>query len=501
MIKSIFKSIILLQIMAIILSGQNRGNNLGFQGVAKVSDFSVRALGMGSAFISMNGSIDALAFNPAGLATVKDIQVSLGMSSISRQWTENQVYNANRYFFTLPFYLERLYIPDPVNNGRLDHEVFYEALSDSGYVVALPETGQEPFSDSAADWKKQLQGSGISNLSLALPVTVLDKNVVLGLSYNNCGDFFDFDKNETYLDPHPGYLEYHMPTLVENEADSTIVNWYDFTRQREGSRAEFQGAVAIDLTPVIKLGLSVSWFSGETDDRQSFNKVGYFNLIDQNQFKWSYDTLDIYTKGTSTFRGIHSEIGMQLIYDAFSFGLDLRLPMTIKREWDYNVIQTDSTGVLKNQQKGTDELSIPFSYALGVNFHPISNFIFSMDYDLRKYSEAEWKFADDDTTRRTWVDQNIIRFGIEFSPAKMLDFRLGYRSVPQIFIPDGAAEKDKGPENNSYTLGIGLNFGKFGTLNGAWEYGLLKYSDNYFSNTNYAKEVTTKISLGYIYKF
>lgn len=501
MIKNMNKILTLLLILITLLSAQNRGNNPAFQGFGNVSEFSARALGMGGAFTSMNGTVDALFYNAAGLATIDKFQVSLGMSSTSRKWTENQVYNANRYFVTLPFYMERLYVPDPSTNGMYDRDVFYAGLVDSSYIVNLPKTGDEPYGDDAAEWKKELDASGISNFSLALPLTVMEKNVVVGLSYNNRNDLFDFDKNETYLDPHPGYIEYNMPNIIEDPSDSTIVNWYDFTRQRDGSIAEFQGAVGVDLTDVVKLGLSLNYFFGETDDMMMLNKVGYFNLIDQNLFRWSYDTLDVMTKGTSTFSGMKSELGLQLVFDAFSFGLNLRMPYTVTREWNYKITSVDTNGTFNSSQKGEDEMKVPFSYALGVNFHPNEKFTFSIDYDLRKYSDNEWTLASKDTTHNDWVDQHILRFGIEYSPIEMVDLRAGYRSIPQVFVPDGAAFRDKGPEATAYTLGLGLNFGKFGSLNAAWEYRLLKYSDIYFSNTNYCKEETTNIIIGYVYNF
>jgi len=501
MIKNMNKILILLLVLATFLSAQNRGNNPAYQGFGNVSEFSARALGMGGAFTSMNGTVDALFYNAAGLATIDKMQISIGMNSISRSWTENQVYYSNRYFVTLPFYLERLYVPDPSANGMMDRDVFYAGLEDSSYVVNLPETGNEPYSDDAANWKKELDASGISNFSLALPLNVMDKNVVIGLSYNNRNDLFDYDRNETYLDPHPGYLEYGMPPKVESEEDSTMINWYDFSRERDGSIAEFQGAVGVDLNEIFKVGLSLTYFSGETNDMMAMNKIGWFNLIDANRFRWSYDTLDMMTKGTSTFSGIKPELGFQLTFDVFSFGLNMKLPYTVKREWNYKITSVDTNGTFNNTEKGEDELSVPFSYAIGVNFHPTEKFTFSLDYDLRKYADAEWSLGNSDTTHNKWIDQNILRFGIEYTPVKMLALRAGYRSIPQVFVPDGAAFKNKGPEATSYTFGLGLNFGKFGSLNAAWEYRLLKYADIYFSNKNYCKEVMTNLLVGYTYRF
>lgn len=492
---------ILLVVVISTLQAQNRGNNMAFQGLDNIASFSARTLGMGDAFTSMGGTVDALNFNAAGLATIEKLQISINGGNIAKQWTENQVYNSNRLFVTLPFYLERLYIPDPANNGKLDHEVFYEGLLDSSYNVALPETGNEPFTDEAADWKKKEKASGLTNISMAMPMNIMDKKIVVGASYNNRLNVINYDRNATFLDPHPGYLEYDMPALIETGMDSIVINWSDFSRLRTGSIQEFQGAIAGELSDVVKFGLSMKYFTGETDDMQSLNKVGFFTLYDQNEFSFTYDTLNVMSKGTSTFSGLKTELGLQLVYDAFSFGLNVRMPYTVTREYDYEVSITDTLGTTTSTQKGEDEMKVPMSYAIGVNFHPIEKFTFSIDYDLRKYADTEWTLASKDTTHHEWKDQNILRVGIEYRPFKMLSLRAGYQSMPQVYIPDGAPNKDQGPEAIAYTLGFGLNLGKLGSINGAWRQSSLKYSDIYFSNTNYSKEIVTNILVGYTYNF
>lgn len=501
MLKQINKILIFLLVLAAMLPAQNRGNELSYQGFGNIVDYSARALGMGGAYISMDGHVDVLHYNAAGLATIENIEINLGMTSLNRKWTENQVYNSNRYFNTLPFYLEELYIPDPANNGMYDYDVFFNSLGDSSYVVELPETGDEPYSDDAAEWIKEMDAAGISNLSIAVPFTVMEKNVVVGLAYNNKLDILDYDRNDTYLDPHPGYIEYNMPSIVEDESDSTFIYWSRYGRQRDGNIAEIKGAIGVDLTERLNVGLAMTYMTGETDESLYLNRHGWFKLMDQNAFQWSYDTLDYSEKSTSTFSGFKTEVGFQLKMNVISLGLNLTLPYTVKREWDLDWAMMDTTGSYSGSKSGTDEYKVPFSYGFGINFQPTDKFTFSFDYDLKKYADGEWDLADDDSTYYEWVDQHIMRFGVEYSFNEMVDVRGGYRKIPQVWVPDGYAYEDKGPDATAYTLGLGLNFGKFGSLDAAWEYRKLKYSDIYYSNTNYCKEVTTNILIGYTYRF
>lgn len=495
-IQSMFVMILIFTSSSGFLRAQNRGNNLAFQGFGNITESSASALGMGGAFSSVSGTVDVLNYNAAGLAGIGKLQLSVGGGSVSRQWTENQIYNPNRLFFTLPFYLERLYIPDPVNNGMRDNDVFYDGLMDSLYIVARPDTALEAYSDEAADWKKTEKAAGPTNFSFAYPFKITGKSIVVAASWNKKLDFNDYDRNETYLDPHFGYTEYDMPGPVDG-SDSVQVNWSDFERQRSGSMQEYRGAVAFNLTEIVKIGLSVNYFTGETEDEQTLDRIGWFRLYDENRFAFSYDTLTVSTSGTSVFSGLKTEIGVQLVYDAFSVGLNLKLPYTVTRESDYIVSTVDTASVNTAALKSNEKFKAPVAYTIGVNFRPTEKFMFLMDYDLNLYSNAEWEIANDDTTHRDWVDQKIMKFGVQYTPYEFLSLRAGYRSIPQVFVPDGAPFRDRGPEAQAWTLGAGLNFAEYGMLNIAWEYRLLKYYDQYFSNTNFCKEINHNILISY----
>ena len=497
------QSTILILCMTLVsgfVQAQNRGNNLAFQGFGNISEPNASALGMGGAYSSLSGNVDVMNYNPAGLTGINELQFSVSGGHIVRQWTENQVYNPNRLFVTLPFYLERLYIPDPANNRFRDNDVFYEGLADSLYAVARPDTGLEAYSDEAADWKKTERKTGPTNFSIAYPMTIAGKNIVLAAAWNKKLDFYNYDRNETYLDPHIGYTEYDMPELVDG-TDSVDIVWSDFERQRLGSMQELRGAIALDLTDVVKIGMSVHYFTGETEDTQILDRIGWFRLYDENRFAFSYDTMSVSTSGSSTFSGLKSELGLQLVYDAFSVGLNLKLPYNVTRESDYMTTTIDTASSNTVSVKNTETFRVPFAYTFGVNFRPTEKFMFSLDYDVNRYSKAEWDIANDDSTHRDWVDQMVLKFGLQYSPSEFLSLRAGYRSIPQVFVPDGAAFRDRGPEAQSWTLGAGLDFGQFGMLNAAWEFRQLKYNDQYFSNANYSKELTQNILISYQYRF
>ena len=97
---------------------QHRGDNLSFQGFSQNNNIGVKAIALGSACTSRTGELNSLFYNPAGLALIKNLQISFETNSHSKLWRENQAYRPNRMFWTMAFYLEGLYTPDPKNNER-----------------------------------------------------------------------------------------------------------------------------------------------------------------------------------------------------------------------------------------------------------------------------------------------------------------------------------------------------------------------------------------------
>lgn len=484
-----------------MMTAQNRGNAPGFQGMDDVSIPSARVSAIGGAFTAMNGDVNALYFNPAGLSGISGLQVALNMHSQNRSWRENQEYRPNRRFVTLPFYLEKLYIPDPANNGRWDHEVFFEGLLDTAYIVSLPDTGQEPYSTEAADWKHDVSKSGISDITFAVPLTLGNTNLTFAAGIKPSTPIQDYDRNETWLDPHIAYIEYDMIPQLDG-SDTVRMHWYDFERSRTGTAMNIFAAMSADILPWLSAGAGFEYYSSETEDRLSKHKIGYFDLFYENQFMYSYDTLDIQYDGTSTFSFLKTNVGLLIKRDHLSVGLNVSLPYSINRDFSYEKSVTDTLGTTTRSLSGTESVEIPAGFALGVVLKPAEKFLMTLDWTLTPYSNAEWSWDETlEGEQREWANQKSLRFGMEFTPLTYLTFRGGYRADSQVFIPDGAARIDWGPDRITWSLGAGLNAGRFGTLNASVLFSTLKYYDQYFSNINYVTDESTRWVIGYAYTF
>ncbi len=490
-------SLALAMLLPVLSLAQNRGNALGFQGLDQLNLPSARIASLGGSYTAVSGDVNSLYMNPAGLAGLDKMQLSFTANSSKRTWRENQIYRPNRRFVTMAFYLEGLYVPDPANNGMWDHEVFYEGLLDTLYQVSLPDTGLMAYSKEAADWEYSKGNIGFSDISFALPLTVFNRNLTLAVGVRPQMPILDYDRNTTYLDPHIAYIEYGILPTADG-TDTIRMNWYDFERSRNGSMFSVNAGAAMEVLPWLSAGFNMEYSSGWSDDVQQKTKVGYFDLYDDNQFMFSYDTLNTRYEGSSRFSSLKTNVGLLLSHERVSVGFNLNLPYTINRSFSYMKTVTDTLGFVNSDVSGTESLKAPLGFSLGLAFNPLENFMLSIEIAQTPFNNSVFTFSPDlEEFQRTWANQHTLAFGAEYKPLDYLAIRAGFRSVSQVFVPDGAAIITKGPEQISWSFGLGYTVGKLGTLDISYVMTDLKYYDQYFSNVNYVSETTGRWMLGY----
>lgn len=494
----LFAFVILLGLNCELFS-QHRGDNLSFQGLNEINGTGVKSAAMGGADITNLGDLSSIFSNPAGLAGIKNYKISITANNFEKKWWENQDYRPDRQFVTLPFYLDGLYVPNPENNGKWDYDAFFD---DSTYIVNDPKLGLDPYSEAASVWKKSKSGSILNNVALAIPINIADYSFVLSGAYSQQNNILDYDRNNTYLDPNIGSTAYGpLVTRVTSAGDSVRVNWYDYTRAKNGEIKQITIALSSQITDYLNIGLSTNILSGESDDFYSLNKVGYFDLLGgPNSFKFSYDTLNTTITGASKYSGVNLGIGAIVQLNRINIGIKINTPYNLKKEWNYETtIANPDSSSLKNLS-GTDVLEIPLTYAIGISFKPVDAVRIAFDLEKANYSKAEFNLANPDTTLKSWANQTIIRMGAEYNVYDFITLLVGYKIKSELFIPDGAAIKDKGPNAITYSLGLSLNF-DFGRFDFAYTMRKMHYFDSYFSNTNYNTQTYENMLLGYTFTF
>lgn len=504
-VNKITKTVACLVVLLIGTSfSQHRGDPLAFQGISNSENTAVKAAAMGNAYTSISNDISCFNFNPAALAPIDRISVSVSGSYFNKKWHENQEYRPNRFFISLPFYLEGLYIPGELNydpetgEPRWDNEI----AQDSAYTVNLPELGLDSFSEEATDWMHERQKNVLNTVSIVFPLQFMSRQFVVGAGYRNRYNIIDYDRNDTYLEPHVGYTKYDMPLRIV-EGDTINIDWYRFSRQRTGNLHQGRVALGLQVNKQLNLGLAVNVLNGTTEDKYSLDKYGYFELIDQNVFRFGFDSLDTRISGESAFSSLSLDLGFNYNFERFALGINLTLPHTLTREWEYTRLVADTSGVQQKVSSGTDTFQHPLILNAGLHVRPFDQLIFSFDYNIIQYSKAEFSFDDTatDTTHTPWVDQHILRAGLEYKLTPFLSLMAGYQYTPQSFVPDGAAFNARGPVAESYSAGLSLRLFEFGRLDVAYETQKLEYYDQYISNTNYNVIKHSHLSAGYVHYF
>jgi len=485
---------VIILFVSTIICGQHRGDNLSFQGLNDLNVSGIKTSAMGGVNVAGTSDVNSIFGNPAGLIGLKSFQITLGANSYQKKWWENQDYRPNRQFVTLPFYLDGLYTPNPANNGKWDYYAFF---NDSTYKVSDPSLGKDPYSSDAADWKKDKSKFIFNNIAVAVPIKIFNRDFVVAASYSRY-NILDYDRNQTYLDPHIGFSGYGgLEERVTAAGDTVHVNWFDYSRSRTGSVNQITLAAAADVLDFLKLGFSANIISGESDDFHGLNKIGYFDLIGgANSFKFSYDTLNTYETGTSTYKALNLSFGAVISLERINIGIKLKTPYTFERT--FNLTQNIDGKKVKQSKllSGTDKAKYPLGVSFGLSFMPVDQFRIAFDIENTPYSKTEFELSSPDSTFRKMADQTIIKIGVEYKVLDYLSILGGFRNATEFFIPDGSAVKDGGPNLKSYTFGASLDL-PYGRLDLAYEYKIMKYYDSYFSNTNYVTETFNNFSIGY----
>jgi hypothetical protein len=484
--------------LIVILSGfafsQNRGNNLSFQGLFPDNPLGVKASAMGGAYTAQTGDVSSLFYNPAGLSDIPKIQISVAGNYNTHLWREFQEWRPDRLFVTLPFYLTGLAPLDPKFDGQLDTA----RVRDPNFYIKQPKTGFDPYSKEAADWQKTINKFAINYFAVAVPFSLLEYKFGVAAAYHR-QNILDYDRNNTYLDPYIGYFGYGEIPRV-NGIDTLLFTWNNFYRQRTGYMNNVPVGFGVEIFDKLKIGIgaNISW--GKTTDYQGLVRVGNFTLINNQKFKFSHIIYDVETNGESTYNSTKFNIGLTYSFDRVNVAVNAVLPYTLTRKWNYTTITSDSSASLIKNESGTDKLKIPAVITFGVMLNPVNSVILTFDYEYAPYSKAEFNQSKIDSSFHNLADRNSYKFGAEYKVSKLLSLLAGYQNIPEVFIPDGAANKNRGPAWDAYTFGFSFNL-FFGRIDASFEWKRLKYYDSYYSNANYQLEISNNIILGYSYSF
>lgn len=491
-----------LLLIPIVYFAQGNGDPLRFQGLSSLNIFSAQTLAQGNTSTAQTGDINSLFSNPAGLGDINRIQLSITGKSSHWKQHENQFWTESRLHPLLPALLDGRYVPDPRNNGKTDSELV-ELMSPDDY--AIPLLGYDQFSPEVADWMDNYTSiSPVNNFALAFPLKIMGKTLVLAGGFARGYDIYEYDRNDTYLNPHFG--DRTNPVIIA-APDSMVMNWFKYERMRKGGINALTFGLAFRMTNHIQLGISLWNLNGESDDRLEMDKTGDIIFPSPDTFAFTYDTLTVVQSGNSKYNGCSAKFGILFNYEQFVMAISATGPYTVTRDWDYTIdISEIDTTVITNVD-GQDMAALPVSFAFGAIFKPMKQLNLSIDFGFNPYSHVQFSGTDTsmanihfqlDTTRLNWVDQTTFGIGMKYGITPGISVMAGYRSVPEVFIPNRAAFRHKGPEMNSVSAGISVAL-PVGMFDIAYEYRFLKYYDSWETNLNYVLKTESHIVTSFTY--
>jgi long-subunit fatty acid transport protein len=359
------KKISFLIFFGLLTTGLLAQNFYDFKGVG------ARAAGMAFAFNAVADDATAISWNPAGLTQLKKPELSV---------------------------IQRLQFEEVIFDDQNDNSLSYTLEGNPYYTLDY--------------------------ISVILPVSLGDRNLVLGVAYQNQINF-KFTQNTTF--PYSDHEGSSKGTTTVNSASL---------------------AGGLQLTDFLSFGASFNY---------------YFSLGNQNQ--WNY----IYRHPDHTFYSDHTEVysfsGFNVIGGLFvdlgSFNVPLKLaarvntPLKLKNDFsilmDYHGQYTDNDIYRVITKQGSETFNIPLIIGTGASYRFGDWLTLAMDYDLKPFKDAERnasyrEYNDFNYTppRDEMVDStdllvqsndnlNQFRVGLEyiFHPeAALIPVRVGWKNNP-----------------------------------------------------------------------
>ena len=277
---------------------------------------------------------------------------------------------------------------------------------------------------------------GLNFASVAIPLSLGDRNMVAAVAYQKVTDAYGKYDGEDRMEEQTGGLNSITPSL------------------------------GIQLTSSVFLGASVNILTGK-EEYSSEDKSG-----------WYEDT-----EYTTDMSGTNFTVGGLFDFNQFKFGVVFKSPFSLTienedRQWDY-------------------KFNMPQMLGFGAAFAATENLTIAADYEMRKYSDAEW---EDSETEQTFdpelLDINQFRFGAEYllmTGENILPIRLGFATTP---LPTEDSNGDQVVGAN-ITAGIGIIMGNI-NLDLGIEYNTYSYefdtgNDKYEYADNYLRFIMSGV--------
>ena len=202
-----------------------------------------------------------------------------------------------------------------------------------------------------------------------MPVQFEKFKLVAGLGAIKYADLNYYYQNNNVLSPDI-LSQRPLPTSRPTDDEPLEVNWHQTIRTRTGYIQGYGFSIAGTMEEYnLTVGFSGLFLEGSSDDDE--NEVARANLtFYSNAFRIDSVYNRITKVGTSDFSGKEFTVSSILSSQYVDIGFSFKLPMTIKRKYNWS-ISTDTTGTpALSNVSGEDKLELPLRGTVGVSLKP-----------------------------------------------------------------------------------------------------------------------------------
>ena len=379
----------------------------------------VRAMAMGGAFAGLADDFTAVYWNPAGLAQMRQREINVAFLRNARQ---------NRAVAGFGTPIENSAIAD-VSNTRF------------------------------------------GSLGFVYPVPVYRGSLVLAAGFNRVKDF-------------DWALDYPLVPVVRDAAGAVLGDSlaYDDSFRHEGELAITSVAGAIDVSPSVSVGATLSLIGGEDEWTSEFVSIDTEDFFYESRFTEREVFVDDYgTTWTATLGAMvrtprddpRVRLGVTM-----STGSSHKVSYTWRAppQPHFSSVESDNGELVETpseELKSSYRIALPLSFGLGVSGRPVPEVTLAASVHATEWTQTE--YTDDDPfelrTDTSFEDQyaDVLRWhlGAEWQvPWAAVDLRAGYYSDPLPFVGPRDPTRAPDPVHNAlirvlrdrrfYTLGAGV---------------------------------------------
>ena len=379
----------------------------------------VRAMAMGGAFAGLADDFTAVYWNPAGLAQMRQREINVAFLRNARQ---------NR---------------------------------------AVTGLGTASQSSDIADVSNTRFGS----LGFVYPVPVYRGSLVLAAGFNRVKDF-------------DWALDYPLVPVVRDAAGAVLGDSlaYDDSFRHEGELAITSVAGAIDVSPSVSVGATLSLIRGEDEWTSEFVSIDTEDFFYESRFTEREVFVDDY--GTTWTATLGAMVRTPRDDPRLRLGVTMATGSSHKVSYTWRAppqphfssVESDNGELVETPSeefKSSYRIALPLSFGLGVSGRPVPQVTLAASVHATEWTQTE--YTDDDPfelrTDTSFEDQyaDVLRWhlGAEWQvPWAAVDLRAGYYSDPLPFVGPRDPTRTPDPVDNPlirvlrdrrfYTLGAGV---------------------------------------------